>query len=930
MHKKENSGEGYVKWFSELSNKDVAIAGGKGASLGEMFIHQYPIPPGFVITTQAYTHFLDKTGLKSQIEHLLHTLDVENTVQLNQVSKNIRALFARAEMPQDMKDSILEAYDILSVDTHGLEGAKRGALDILKNSREGSFVAVRSSATTEDLKDASFAGIQESFLNVKGGSTLIDHIKECASSLFTPCAIYYRVKKGLTPLNAGMAVIVQKMVNADKSGVMFSRDPTSSSGNIVVESVWGLGKGIVSGMIKPDLYVIDKNLEDFKVLHTNVTEKKVAVTRNSSGKNEVVPLNKERANRQVLSSYELRTLATFAQRLEEHYKHPQDIEFAISGTDISIVQSRPLTTKHDSSSAKQLLGTPLVSGLGASSGVGKGAVRIIHNLDEFVNATKGDVLVSSRSHPDVLLSMHKAAALVSDEGGITSHSAILSREMGIPSVVGTTHATSTFVDGQLVTVDGFHGHVYEGKGEAPEVEVTPIVPTKTEIKVIIDTPEHTARAAKSASKSVGMVRLESLVATLGRHPLYYISSGKRNEYIKSLSKGLSTIADHFDSMWIRTSDLLSDESAHLEGSPQIVESNPLLGNHGVRFSLAHVEIMKAELLAIKELAEHYPHKKIGVMIPHVISVAEVKQTQELAHSLGMPASVELGIMVETPASVQIINDLCTSGITFMSFDTDDLTQHILAIDRNNPALQSLYNEMNPAVLSALSYVIRRCKKFGVKTSIIGHAVQREEMLQFLVSENIDSICCSVESAHKVSGMVAAVEQEKATVQQHLLKHPPVVHQPPVPAQPASEQTHLVVEVAPVPAPAVPPAPHPSPHHAHAPAPHHEKDEKHSTDHKPHAHPAEHKHPAHPTEHKEHHTHHKTADTIAAPTQALTSTPVAADIEDLVLKELDGEDFLPGDARADNNIPPLNDAISVGSEHFDVSEKKDDVKEVDVS
>lgn len=908
MHKKESSGEGYVKWFSELSNKDIAIAGGKGASLGEMFVHKFPIPPGFVITAQAYSYFLEKTGLSGQINHLLHGLDIEDTAKLNHASKSIRSLFANAEMPADLREGILEAYDILSVDMQGMAEIKRTALDILKNSREGSFVAVRSSATTEDLADASFAGQQESFLNVKGNHELIEKVKECASSLFTPRAIYYRATKGFDHANAQLAVVIQKMVNADKAGVMFSRDPTSNNEHTVIEAVWGLGEGIVSGMIKPDLYVIDKNIEDFKVLRTDVAEKKVAVTRTSSGKNEVVPLNAERAKRQVLSSYELRILANHARHLEEHYKKPQDIEFAISGTDIFIVQSRPITTTFKEGGALKINGTAVLHGLGASGGVGSGVVRVIHHIDELSKVKKGDVLVTQMTNPDMVVSMQKAAAIITDEGGITSHAAIVSREMGIPAVVGTGNATKTLHDGLTVTVDGFSGKVYEGKGETQEVVIHPIVPTKTEIKVIVDIPDFAVRAAQSGAKGVGLVRLEGIIATLGRHPHYYLSAGKTHEYVKSLYGGLKHIAEHFDHMWIRTSDLRSDEFAHLEGNKQGVEGNPMLGNHGVRYSLMHTDIMKAELMAIKELAESYPSKKFGIMIPQVISVAEVKKTKELADSINMPSGVEFGIMVETPAAVQIINDLCDSGISFVSFGTNDLTQYMLAIDRNNPSVQPLFDEMNPAVLSALSYVIRRCKKFGIKTSICGQAGSKEAMARFLVGEGIDSISCNADAAAAVSKMVASIEAEKApALTKHAEKttpHTPVVEVPTTHTH--VEQTHLSL---PDSAPSAPQT------HKHEPV-HHHKAPEHHTKHEPaHVHP-------HPHQHA-----HGSKDAVVASPVSITPN---ADIEDVVLKELEEAEFMPGNPTADTNIPPLNDAIPISSEHFDVTEKKEDVKEVDVS
>lgn len=747
----------FVRWFSELSNKDIAIAGGKGASLAEMYINKFPIPPGFVITAQAYSYFIEKSGLTEKIKNALEGLEIEDTKKLEDVSKELKRIIENASIPKDMSEAIIESYEILDVDKPDFVSTKKGALDILKSAHEKPFVAVRSSATTEDLADASFAGQQESFLNVKGDEDLILKVKKCFASLFTARAIYYRIKKGFSPDKAQLAVVVQKMIDSDKSGVIFSKNPISDKGEIVIEAVWGLGEGIVSGMIKPDHYIIDQNLEKLKIIETEVSVKKVAITRSSSGENQTVKLTEDRAKQQVLSSHEIKILAQYAKSLEEHYKKPQDIEFAISGKEIYIVQSRPITTKFSSEKRQDISGKVLLSGLGASPGIGTGIVKIIRNLDEQEKIKKGDVLVTEMTNPDMVVSMQKAAAIVTDEGGITSHAAIVSREMGIPCVVGTDEATKILQEGSYVTVDGNVGKVYEGKGETKLVEVNPIVPTKTKIKVIVDLPDFAERAAKSGASGIGLVRLEGIIAESGKHPLFFVENKKIEDYVSILTKGLKKIVEHFDEMWVRTSDIRSDEYQHLQGAPQQKEGNPMLGDHGIRFSLKHKEIMKSEIEAIKKVAEHFPNKKIGVMVPQVISVDEVRRTKEIAKEVNVPSNVKIGIMVETPAAVQIINQICEEGIQFVSFGTNDLTQYMLAIDRNNTEVQNLFDEMNPAVLSALSYVIRRCKKFEVETSICGQAGSKEEMVKFLISEGIDSISVNADAAEKVSKLVAQIE-----------------------------------------------------------------------------------------------------------------------------------------------------------------------------
>lgn len=749
-----------IKWFSELSNKDIAIAGGKGASLAEMYNNKFPVPPGFIITAQAYSYFLEKAGLMNSIKSILEGLDVEETSKLEASAKKIRDLIINANMPKELEEEIVEAYNILDVSRKNLAGASAGALTILRNSHEPPFVAVRSSATAEDLADASFAGQQESFINVKGKTELLQSVKDCFASLFTARAVYYRAKKGFSSEKTQLAVVVQRMIDSEKSGVMFTQNPVKSENTIMIEAVWGLGEGIVSGRIKPDSYIIDGNLSDFKILETKINEKKVAIVRNSSGRNEIVKLIPERAKAQVLTPYEIKRLSQYGKQLEKHYGKPQDIEFAIEGGEVYIVQSRPITTKAISESSKQELeGEALLSGLGASPGVSSGIVKIVLKLEELNKVKKGDVLVTEMTNPDMVVTMQRAAGIVTDEGGITSHAAIVSREMGIPAVVGTGKATKSLKDGMIITVDGNSGRVFAGKMETRLSQVNSVVPTKTKIKVILDLPDFAQRAAMSHARAVGLVRLEGIIAESGKHPLAYVKQKKVKDYIQVLFDGLKKIASPFSEVWVRSSDIRTDEFRHLEGSSEEIEGNPMLGDHGIRFSLRHPEIMKAEMTAIKEVADEFPDKIMGIMFPQVINLSEVKEAKRIAREeVVMPKNVKFGIMVETPAAVQIIEDLCKEGIDFISFGTNDLTQYTLAIDRNNESVQYLYDEMNPAVLNSISHVIRVCKQYGVETSICGQAGSREDMVKFLLKEGIDSISVNADAAEKVSKLVAKVEE----------------------------------------------------------------------------------------------------------------------------------------------------------------------------
>jgi pyruvate, water dikinase len=752
-------GKELVKWFSELSNKDVEIAGGKGASLAEMYTNKFPIPPGFVVTAQAYKYFIEKAGIKDKIKEKLDGLDVNDTAELGKRAEEIRKLIIDSDMPKDLEEEIVEAYDALDADKKEIGQARGSALDILKNSHEPPFVAVRSSATAEDLVDASFAGQQESFLNVKGNQEVIKKVQRCFASLFTARAVYYREKKGFDHSKVYLAAVVQKMVASDKSGVMFSRNPIGKPEEVMIEAVWGLGEGIVSGKIKPDNYLIDRESDDLKILKKEISEKKTAIVRDSSGDNKEVRLSSERSKQEVLSGYELKRLTQYAKQLEEHYEKPQDIEFAIEGNDIFIVQSRPITTlgKNSGEVREEFEGKVLLSGMGASPGVSSGVVRIIHDLSELDRVQNGNVLVTKMTNPDMVVSMQKASGIVTDEGGVTSHAAIVSREMGIPAVVGTGDATQKLKDGDIVTVDGSHGKVFEGKGETKKLEIKEVVPTKTKIKVIVDLPDYAERAAKSKVRSVGLVRLEGIIASSGKHPMYFVKEKNMGAYTEIIASGIKKIAEYFDEVWVRSSDLRSDEYRNLVGAPKEIEGNPMLGDHGIRYSLRHPEIFEAEVKGMKEVADELGDKKFGIMVPQVIGVSDLIESKRIAKEIGIPNNVKLGIMIETPAAVQIIKDLCEEGMDFISFGTNDLTQYTLAVDRNNESVQYLYDELHPGVLNSLKYVIRTCKKYRIMTSICGQAASKPEMAKFLVKEGIDSLSVNADAAAEVSKVVAGVE-----------------------------------------------------------------------------------------------------------------------------------------------------------------------------
>ncbi len=451
----------FVLWLKNLDKESVKDAGGKGANLAEMFNAGLPVPPAFIVGAEAYSKFLKEADLEDDIRSLLSGLDLEDTKQLQARAGQIREMIEKAQMSGKVREEIVEAYDNLNVDP-SLVNLNEDALSIIKAGRESVFVAVRSSATAEDLGDASFAGQQETFLNIKGNAELIKSVKECWASLFTPRAIYYREKKGFDHIQTKMAVIVQKMIESEKAGVMFTVNPASNADEIIIEAGYGLGEGVVSGTVTPDFYVVDK--EKIEIEKKEVKAQKVQFVRGRGGKTMKEFVSRELINEQVLKDDEITRLAKYGARIEKHYKFPQDIEWGFEDDKIYILQSRPVTTLKDEERAEYSHEGPvLLEGLGASPGQGEGVVKIVESLTDLDKVQKGDVLVTKMTNPSMVVTMQRAAAIVTDEGALTSHAAIVSREMGIPAIVGSGKATSVLQDGQMITVDGSSGKVYAGR-----------------------------------------------------------------------------------------------------------------------------------------------------------------------------------------------------------------------------------------------------------------------------------------------------------------------------------------------------------------------------------------------------------------------------------------------------------------------------------
>ncbi len=742
----------YVRRLEEITKEDIAIVGGKGANMGEMIHIGMPVPPGFIVTTAAFEKLIQIHGIRDKIKAMLDTINVEDTNMLMSTSQKIKELIISQDFPNEIKTEIIDFYKKLS--SIGKDSASITGL----TESDAAFVAVRSSATAEDLPGASFAGQQASFLNVKDEENLIEAVKKCWASLYEPRAIFYRKKHDFK--NPSIAVIIQKMIDSDKSGVIFTVDPTSGENVTVIEAIWGLGEYLVLGEISPDHYVVDKT---GKILQKKIGQKSIALVRDHiTGKSVQTKTPDEKIGAQVLTDDEISNLVKYGKQLEEHYGKSQDIEFAIERSTIKIVQTRPVTTKAKITEGK-MTGIKILYGMGASPGIATGKVKIIKNTSEISKIEEGDILVTAMTSPDLVPKMSKSAAIITDLGGATSHAAIVSREMGLPAIVGTGNGTSILKDGQIVTADAYNGIVYDGivsiDVEKPH-EPVHLEKTKTKVKVNLVFADKMEIASKT--DGVGLLRIEHMITKSGIHPAKLVRESRSEEYIQILINGIKPIAAKFypNPVWVRTLDARSDEFRNLEGGDaEPHEDNPMLGWHGIRRSLDEPDILKAEFEAIKRMRTE-GFDNIHVMLPFVISASEFKKAKDIANEIKMGNNFKMGIMVETPACVFSIDEFCKEGIDFASFGTNDLTMLTLGVDRNNAKISRLHSEFHPSVLHMLHHVIDICNKYNVESSICGEAGSNTEMVKILVKWGIRSISCNMDAIYKIREAVLSAEKEQ--------------------------------------------------------------------------------------------------------------------------------------------------------------------------
>ncbi len=754
-----------IVWFKEVGKGDTALVGGKGANLGELTRAGLPVPPGFIVTAQAYFDFLKETNLDLEIAKILKNLDVNNGKQLHQKALEIQKTIMAETLPKSLAKEISAAYQKLYT-----------------SASSNIFVAVRSSATAEDLPTASFAGAQRTFLNVAGAEDVIAAVKKSWASLFEARAIYYRKINNFEEGKVGIAVPIQKMVQSEKSGVMFSSDPvTNDKDKIVIEAGFGLGEAIVSGSVTPDRYVVSK--KELKIEKKEVNEQLWQIAK--VGKiDKHVSLPKSEQKKQKLTDEEIKKLAEFGVKIEEHYHFPQDTEWAIEGNNIYFVQSRPITTLKEKSEEKkespqagaqeESKAEVLLKGIAASLGIASGIVKVIHSPNQIDEVKEGNVLVTEMTSPDYVPAMKRAKAIVTDTGGQTSHAAIVSRELGIPCVVGTGTATHVLTNGQVVSVDGAKGLVYKGKvsrAEAPHTasdmngssaEEIPV--TGTKVYVNLGEPSEAEKVAQLPCDGVGLMRAEFMIAEIGEHPRALEKAGKSDIYVNKLVEGLLKTCQAFFPRPVvyRATDFKTNEYRNLKGGekyePQ--ENNPMIGYRGASRYIKEPDLFKLELEAIKQVRK--TTKNLWLMIPFVRTIAEIEKVRALVEESGLKRGPDFKfwMMVEIPSNVLLINQFLAVGIDGVSIGSNDLTQLTLGIDRDNASMAEEFDERDEAVMRSIAHVIRAARKNHVTCSICGQAATTyPEVTELMVKEGATSVSVSPDSVIKTRRLVASVEKK---------------------------------------------------------------------------------------------------------------------------------------------------------------------------
>ena len=746
----------YVEEIANLSMADAEEAGGKGANMGEMVRADLPVPLGFVVLRDSYLESMSASGVADELnaahrEAMLHAGDPG---RFEEMCAAMKALVHKAGMSDEVRERILAAYRTMGPDC---------------------FVAVRSSATGEDGADASFAGMNETYTNIRGEADLIDAVQNCWASLFGPRVVAYRASRGFSA-DPAMAVVVQQMIASERSGVAFTADPTTdATDRVVVEGAFGQGEVVVSGSVEPDTYVVSK--ENGEILSRRIGFKSFKIVRGPDGKDQRIELDEAQAEAVVLSDDEVREIADIAVRSERHAGSPQDTEWAIAGGKTYIVQTRPITTLSRAGTPAAEKHEVLVQGLPAVPGAASGVVRVLEDVSEGGRLQDGEVLVAKMTNPDWLPTMRRASALVTDTGGMTCHAAIVARELKVPCIVGARTATKDLTDGMVVTVDGTHGRVLAGRTAevatsstvtseraAPSLAVATEV-TATKIYVNVAMPENAEEAAAKDVDGVGLLRAEFILTdALGnRHPRDLIARGEQNTLVEKLAEAVGHIAAAFAPRPVvyRATDFRTNEFRKLEGGAayEPEEHNPMIGYRGCFRYVKQPDVFALELEALARVRERYPN--LHLMIPFVRTKWELEECLGLvdASPLGRQRGLHRWVMAEVPSVVYWLPEYVGMGIDGVSIGSNDLTQLMLGVDRDSDVCAELFDESDGAVLDAIGHIVGTARRLGITASLCGQAPStRPDFAEHLVRMGITSISVTPDVAERTRRNVAAAER----------------------------------------------------------------------------------------------------------------------------------------------------------------------------
>lgn len=771
----------YCVWFEEVDKEDAGLVGGKGANLGEMVKAGLPVPPGFIVTANAYFEFLKKAHLKEKIKDKLKNLNHNNSKELQKTAREIRQLITKAEIPPEIASDIFNHYHKLSAHY------KRGKLSIkrIRKSLQEPLVAIRSSATAEDLPEASFAGQQETFLNIQGDANVLRAVHKAWASLFTARATFYRAEKKFDHMKVGIAIPIQLMVESDTSGVMFTIDPvTNNKNHIVIEAIYGLGELIVQGKVTPDHYVVDKKGIKIVSKHVGKQDKGMKL---KQGRNIVYRIENRLRNKQKLTNKQIIELAKYGEKLEKHYYFPQDIEWGIEDGKIFILQTRPVTTIqeqdkkikqiHDAQESAIKKMETIVSGNPASPGITSGRAVVIQTAKEISKIKGGDVLVAPMTDPDFVPAMRRAVAVVTEKGGRTSHAAIVSRELGIPAVVGASGATKKLVRKIIVTVDGTSGKIYKGglpKGDKKFIKgssfykpgIKTQLKTATKVYCNLATVDRVEEIASLNVDGVGLLRAEFMIADIGYHPRYLIMQKKQKLFVDKMTENLAAFCKNFGKdrpVVYRATDFKSNEYKNLRGGKMFEqdEENPMLGFRGAYRYISDPKVFKLELQVIRNVRNRLNLRNLWLMLPFVRTVAELKQVKRLIQEarLHRSTSFKLWMMVEVPSNAILIEDFIKAGIDGVSIGSNDLTQLTLGIDRDSEQVAKEFNEFDPAVLWLIERVVKAAGKHCITSSICGQAPSDyPDLVEKLVKWGITSVSVNPDAIERTREFIYKIEQ----------------------------------------------------------------------------------------------------------------------------------------------------------------------------